>query len=269
VKKLIAGPWLGEFGWELFAWQGYVRTLSEKFDETLIISRKNSFYLYQDFADQFCALDVEGGLSDAWFMHGADLMDCFKSCVKKYKLSLDKDTTVLFPKRIGIPPHTHYTQPVLIGEHLTKPKYICFGEEQDRKYDYIFHVRDRDLRKEDNWSLDNWMSLKEMLGDKKIACIGTKKESGHIEGTADLRDLGLKEVFSVMRNAECAFGPSSGPMHLASLCGLPHIVWSIPQNKIRYEENWNPLQTPVLFNSEFDWHPSPEYVYNLFREWKR
>jgi len=26
---LIAGPWLGEFGWELFAWQGYVRYVSE------------------------------------------------------------------------------------------------------------------------------------------------------------------------------------------------------------------------------------------------
>ena len=22
MKKLIAGPWVGEFGWELFAWQG-------------------------------------------------------------------------------------------------------------------------------------------------------------------------------------------------------------------------------------------------------
>ena len=28
MKRLIAGPWVGEFGWELFAWQGYIRALS-------------------------------------------------------------------------------------------------------------------------------------------------------------------------------------------------------------------------------------------------
>jgi len=39
MKKLIAGPWVGEFGWELFAWQAYVRALSRNFDHTTIISQ--------------------------------------------------------------------------------------------------------------------------------------------------------------------------------------------------------------------------------------
>ena len=32
MKTLIAGPWVGEFGWELAAWQGYIRALSKNFD---------------------------------------------------------------------------------------------------------------------------------------------------------------------------------------------------------------------------------------------
>ena len=106
-----------------------------------------------------------------------------------------------------------------------------------------------------------------MFPDKRIACIGTKGESGWIEGTADLRGLSLEVLFDIMRSADFAFGPSSGPMHLASLCGLPHVVWSIPDNKKRYEVNWNPLSTKVLFDSKFNWHPSPEYVFDIFKKW--
>ena len=57
-------------------------------------------------------------------------------------------------------------------------------------------------------------------------------------------------------------------MHLASLCGTPNVVWSKEDNRVRYEENWNPLKTKVLFDSEYDWHPSPEHIYKNFSEWR-
>tara|TARA_R110000824_G_scaffold329646_3_gene516419 strand:+ start:479 stop:1294 length:816 start_codon:yes stop_codon:yes gene_type:complete len=267
MKTLIAGPWVGEFGWELFGWNAYVRVLSRQFDKTIVISRANSQELYSDFADEYIPYEPEGGLSDAFFMHNLDINQAFKKVVTTNKISLTPDTTVFVPRRIGFPPHTHYTQHVLLGEHLVQPEYICFGQESDTPYDYVFHIRDRELRKEDNWSLDNWRNLKELLGNKRIACIGTPTESACIEGTDDLRGHNLKEVFTVLRNAQCAFGPSSGPMHLASLCGTPHIVWSKDANKERYEENWNPLSTKVLFTSEHSWQPSPEFIYNKFVTW--
>lgn len=268
MKTLIAGPWVGEFGWELFAWQAYVRALAKNFNKTVVISRSNSKFLYDDFADEFIAYKANGGLPDAFFMHNVDIKDCFREAVKANNIKLEKNTTVLLPRRVGMPPYTHYTQPVMFGRHIVKPEYICFGDEGDKKYDYIFHIRSRELRKQDNWNINNWHQLKKMLKSDKIACIGTKEESDWIEGTDDLRDVDLNRLFSVLRNSDFVFGPSSGPMHLASLCNVPHIVWSIPQNKIRYEENWNPLKTKVLFMSDYDWHPSPEYVYNEFLKWK-
>ena len=48
MKTLIAGPWSGEFGWELFAWQAYIRSLSKYFEKTTIICRENSQYLYSN-----------------------------------------------------------------------------------------------------------------------------------------------------------------------------------------------------------------------------
>ena len=267
MKTLIAGPWVGEFGWELFAWQGYVRALSRKFDKTMIISRLNSKALYDDFADEFVSYEPVGGLADSYFMHGVDIKKCFMEVISKNKIAVNKDTTLLLPRRIGFPPHTHYEQLMIFGEHMVKPEYVQYGNPAEQKYDFVFHIRDRDLRKEDNWAMDNWNLLKEKLNSDKIACIGTKSESGYIRETKDLRDAPLKEVFNALAAAECCFGPSSGPMHMASLCGCPHVVWSIDSNKIRYEENWNPLNTEVLFDSEHEWHPASDYVYNKFINW--
>ena len=163
MRKLIAGPWVGEFGWELFAWQAYVRSLAKNFDKTVIISRNNSKALYEDFADEFLSYTPTGGLTDSFFMHQVDIRLCLREVIKENNISLDKNTTIFLPRRIGLPPHTHYTQPVILGEYLIKPEYICFGEKQDKKYDYIFHIRSRDLRKEDNWSIDKWSELKGIL----------------------------------------------------------------------------------------------------------
>ena len=42
---LLAGPWVGEFGWELFCWQAHIRWLSKQFDKTIVISRKGHKFL--------------------------------------------------------------------------------------------------------------------------------------------------------------------------------------------------------------------------------
>ena len=72
MSKLIVGPWVGEFGWELYAWQGYIRALSRNFEHTTIISRPGSEALYSDFCDKFVPWSPTGGLTDSFFMHDAD-----------------------------------------------------------------------------------------------------------------------------------------------------------------------------------------------------
>ena len=268
-NQLIAGPWVGEFGWELFAWQGYIRALSKKFEKTTVICRENSQYLYRDFADRFIVCEPQGGQSDSFFKNGVDINNLCKVVLSQNKGILEEGTTLFAPRRIGFPPQTHYTEEIEFGQHKILPEYKVYGEEGQRGYDCIFHIRSRELRKEDNWSISNWKKLKSLLGDdKKIACIGTKGSSGCIEGADDLRDRPLEEVCTTIRNSSFAFGPSSGPMHLASLCGCPHVVWSEPENKNRYENTWNPLDTRVLFMGECSWHPEPEYVVEKFNSWR-
>ncbi len=277
-KRLIAGPWVGEFGWELFAWQAYIRSLSKHYDKTIIICRTTSHSLYSDFADEYMYFDPTKGQADSFFMHGLDFHDAIRDLLSGTGLDLGGTTSLLVPRRIGWPPHTHWRESFPFGEHMIKPEYINFSEkvqpsEYEKQYDYIFHIRDRLLRKADNWELDNWKRLRDLigptLGGGSIACIGTHKDSAHIDGTADLRDAELETVFRALGTAKCMFGPSSGPMHLASLCGTPHVVWSHGGNRDRYERNWNPLKTPVLFLDEWGWHPHPEDVWARFFDWEK
>jgi len=63
-------------------------------------------------------------------------------------------------------------------------------------------------------------------------------------------------------------GPSSGPMHLASLCGTPHLVWTDQirysaiqvNNRKRYETLWNPFCTPCWVLDTQGWAPLPSFV---------
>ncbi len=43
-KLLLAGPWVGEFGWELFCWQGHLRRISKNYNKTIVKRSKLYFY---------------------------------------------------------------------------------------------------------------------------------------------------------------------------------------------------------------------------------
>ncbi len=270
-RVLIAGPWLGEFGWELFAWQGYIRALSEHFDETICIARKNSKHLYVDFANQILNYDSSAGVPDMFFMPNVSIdAGLLNQILAENNVDItDKQVTWFPARKIGQPPFTHYSEEMSFGNLKIKPKYVIF-DNQYKEYDYVFHIRSRPLRQQDNWAIEKWSKLLELLtkNGERVACIGTKKSSGHIAGTDDLRDIPMDKLIGVLSNSRCCFGPSSGPMHLASLCGTPHVVWSIMYNHIRYTKNWNPHNTPVLFLGEHEWHPEPEYVYEKFKTWE-
>lgn len=274
-STLIAGPWVGEFGWELFAWQAYIRSLSKHYQKTVVICRSNSTPLYEDFADQFVLCDSHTGIIDSYYMHGFNFDSEIKTIILENNLHKNSEISVVLPRRIGTPPHTHYTESFKFGNIDIVPEYILFKDNSQKykKYDFIFHARERSLvRKQDNWQFDKWETLKNLLNvnsDKTFACIGTKNSSGLVPGTDDLRDIPLKKLFGTLNNAKYVLGPSSGPIHLASLCGAKHLVWGSRALSLdRYERTWNPLKTPVLFVDKFGWHPSAKYVHEQFNTWK-
>jgi len=273
-KTLIAGPWIGEFGWELFAWQGYIRALAAMYDETVIICRPTSLPIYKDFATHIISHAPSGGPSDQWFRNGYNLQTNLKKILKEQASLLSgKQSDLLLPKRIGIPNdgRTHYSEAVLVGRTKIVPNYIQFGTRTDKKYDYVLHARSRQIRRADNWDITRWERLADLLSrdNKKVCSIGMPSEALHVPGTTDLRGMDTAQLINIIASADAVWGPSSGAMHLASLCGAPHVVWSQQSNRRRYTDSWNPLGTPVLFLDKYKWHPEPEYIYEEYGQWDK
>lgn len=265
-KTIVAGPWIGEFGWELFAWQGYLRAIKSKYRvKMVVICRSTSNLLYSDFADEIIHYTPpESGLSDSFFKHGANLS---KSVLYQIVGPRPEKYSWLPPRRVGNPPSTCWSEAVTIGPFKVCPKYRLLGDTATTEIDVLFHARDRKLREGDNWSQHNWDTLLKMLGPVyTIGSIGTTHSSKHIQGTTDLRDLSLDKISTLIKNCKLVVGPSSGPMHLASLTGAKHLVWSKSENKERYLKTWNPFSTDVIFLDKYDWHPPPEYIYEKVLE---
>jgi len=57
----------------------------------------------------------------------------------------------------------------------------------------------------------------------------------------------VNDVISILCGSKFAIGQSTGSVHLASLCGVRHLVWGDDRLKTRYEKDWNPFGTEVCF----------------------
>jgi hypothetical protein len=107
-----------------------------------------------------------------------------------------------------------------------------------------------------------------MLSKSKlsIASIGRENDAMYINGTTSLINCELKDLADVMASSRLIAGPSSGPIHFASLCGLPQVVWSESKNRIKYLKYWNPFNVKVSFYDEEQWNPSVKNIYRLIME---
>lgn len=257
--KIVAGPWLGEFGWELMSWQGYLRKLSEAHEIVVSIPEGHS-ELYHDFAKNIIPHRLEG-TRDCWWTTLSPTIPQFLAVqIELTKLGLEQ----LKPTRLY---------------KLEEQKFIKYGnatrvpaEEQGL---VIVHARGPiGKRPHHAWPERNWAELCTAL-DKlgvKMAAIGTQASLPPF--CLDWRNKPMRFVMDRLAAAKLVLGPSSGPLHLASLCGARHLVWTDKQpyaavgctNRVRYESKWNPLGTPCTILDDMGWNPSPLRVTIVVKE---
>ena len=259
-KGLICGPWIGEFGWELFSWQSFCRSASSRFDYTVVIGRTGHDYLYEDFCDKYYSSDPPPeGVAESYKNSAVRSINEPQFVIRdladiKGEEAVTKMTwTWLQPEKIGNPPYDHPHATVEIpGIGLVKPNYALYRgslDSSDEMVDIVIHARNRKIRSHENWSVEKWTELVSTLGDNvSVGCIGTLGGAFLIEGARDYRGIPLKKATGLLRHAKCIVGPSSGPMHLASLSGCPQVWWTDNPNKNfpRYTYMWNPFNTKSL-----------------------
>jgi hypothetical protein len=254
MKTLFAGPFVGEFGWELFCWQGILRKYIEvnNFEKVIISGRNSTKFLYEDFCDEYIIYEPDVYEPDSYFNRGkmTNIPQPPKGC-----------TYIPYNHLV-----THYN-PISGWSPKLKQSFIKYGKKIKTDIKVLIHARNTkgaatstSIR---NWNSNNFEKIVNHFSNIKFASIGTKSASSHIKNTIDLRDIDVKNY---MNSADLIIGPSSGPIHLAALCGLNQLTWCGKpydiSNKKRYIEDWNPFNTKVEYIISNDWNPSTKQIIN-------
>ena len=101
TNVLLAGPWVGEFGWELMCWHGYVRSLSKYYDKTVCVSTKHSKFLYDDFCDKYVEFEPEEGeYKDSYYKVGFNITPkIINDLIKLSGLNVEECNIDLMPSK--------------------------------------------------------------------------------------------------------------------------------------------------------------------------
>lgn len=250
MKVLVADSSTSEFGWELMTWQARVRLLAPKFDRVIVCTTAGMEPLYADCANEYIT-------------HSVHLdRDCYKTFKIHDKKGWDRyrkrvDTRVGELKRKG-----HEVKFVRHDKNwkLKDQQFIKYGDADSLdsdSFDILLHARNKESKnpyyRVYNWPVPRWNKVVSWLRRQglTVAAVGTKGGAFLPADAVDLRGIPLNQLMNHMDACELVIGPSSGPMHLASLCGAPHFVWTGREysttinayNIDRYRTVWNPLDT--------------------------
>ncbi len=255
TKILHAGPWVGEFGWELCSWNPFLRHISQEYDKVIVEGPARSEYLYE-FADEYRPNEPLSRFSDEYRGQGESFSPEPGATVEKPNQGKHgKPEKRTFgsahhrqrppfkptPKREWryLPESAEHVANVLCA--FRSPK--IFQRKPQAK---VKTLTDKEYPQKNCEQLVNLL----MEANISVACIGGL-DNYYVEGAIDLRGESLKKQCNALAGAKVCVGPSSAPLHLASLCKTPHVVWynrrDTVSSKSRYENYWNPFETPFTY----------------------
>lgn len=229
---LYAGPWVGEFGWELCWWNPLVRHHAQQYDRIIVASHAPSKHLYE-FADEFIPLNTDGGRS---FWEGT---------LKKIPPRVEADDR-LVPKEVFSSGWYKKYDELREWRHLNPPGCTRVADMLCAFRPPKAGIAGKDCPRRLCQQIVDLFLLQGLT----VACYGGL-ENYWFEGSIDLRGRPLDKQCAALGAAGCAVGPSSGTMHLASLCECPVVTWFTPDThpglRGRYLRRWNPFGTPIEF----------------------
>lgn len=250
---LIAGPYVGEFGYECMEWQSFVNAQVGRFRKVYVISYPGRNALYPE-----CELiPHEYSLATAGYGYG--------SMQLQQSLKIARDTA----RNLELS-SCKFLLPTALSQPFTRKRFpqrwIAFGEQAVIRHDIAFHFRNIIKEGPDRrinfplLSADNLTKMCQEAGMKCVA-IGHPEQSYCPPFCVDCRSLDLQRTIDAIGSVRFVAGQLSGPMHLASLCKKDIITWADGANRIAMAKQWNPhgMRIHVITDSAFD--PDPLFVF--------
>ncbi len=252
MRTLLTAPYVGEIGWELMAWQARVRRLFREggFDRLVVLGAPGKAGFYADMPLEYRPLEVSTlpgvAYEDRRYdpaaavpIDSATLRDAVATPVEAAAQELRRrgeNIDILWPRFAGS----------LWPCCLPDQQFVRFERPiQDRpEAPWVVMVqRTRSHNTAVNWPAAAWEAFATKLHDHGIHTTVFPCDS--------------EAAIQALSHCDVAVGYSTGGLHLASLCGCPHVVWGVPEwmpaspwqisTRQRYQTFWNPLATPVHY----------------------
>ena len=255
-RNLLAGPFAGEFGYELMQWQVFVRARRRHYREVHVLTYPGRDYLYEGCQVHHHAIS----LHQAGFMYGRIVRP------QARKIAATRAA------EIGLKDYDLFEPSLLCTQYHKR----VFGPQDFRLFeepplgptiaDVAFHFRA--VRKEGpdqenkNYSpaLADQLVANCLARGISVSCIGHPEYAYCPIGCPDHRSLDLRRTVAAISSARAVAGENSGPMHLANLCGKPTILWAQDQWRIDYSLRWNPFRVPIYIAVNDTCQPPPAMV---------
>ena len=254
-RHLFAGPYAGEFGYELMQWQGFVRARRRHYDETHVLTYPGRDYLYEG-----CQVHTHAiTLKEAGYWYG--------------DLSPEKMRRMAHAKaaEIGLKDYDVFDTSLLCTRYhkmLFWPQEFRLLEEPplvEKTVDIVFHFRA--VKKTGTDAVKNYPpELADELARRcvdrgiTVACVGHPDYSYCAANCADWRHADLRQTVAAVSSARAGVGEASGGMHLINACGRPSIIWGDGQWRVAPALRWNPFRVPIYVVTNAHWQPTPETV---------
>jgi len=275
MKTLVAGPYCGELGWEVFTWQPMVRNifLSNDYDQCIIYTGKGKELLYPFAAEVRTLPNVPKHEAECLAWHNFHkYKEEFVELIKQMAETVQKE----FPEGLQIYTfsaleHLNYEYfdrgyPDLLTGNKNKKEFAKqFNLKYSEKPVLTFNVRDREMSDHRNWNYIEWGKLCECLSDRfDINLVGLirDKESWENVIPENVNDLTSKttinDCINLFQHTDLTIGGSTGMTHLAARCNSPHLVWGNEKVLLRCAQtNWFGTPYKVYL---WGWEPKPEQI---------
>jgi hypothetical protein len=254
-RNLFAGPFSGEFGYELMQWQGFVRARRAHYEQVHVLTYPGRDYLYEE-----CKVhhhEVE--LRTAGYGYGLRSPAEARAMAHARAAELGlRDYDVFEPSLLC----TQYHKRAFWKQEFRLLEEPPLG---GRMRDLAFHFRA--VRKEGpdhakNYPPELAAELVRRCCDAglSVLCIGHPEYALCPPQAEDFRNVDLRVTVAAISSARIVAGENSGPMHLANLCGKPTLLWAQDQWRIDYSLRWNPFRVPIYTAAHDTCRPAPELV---------
>jgi hypothetical protein len=264
-------------GWSL-PFIARARYEAQNYDHVVVRCEEPFPYLYQDFAHEIITYPVKGGKRDRWLYNGEPPKYSKGVAEIHARLRKEYDSVKLFyptedrckRKEAKWFKYGEWRGPTTDGPtfYYVKPSIFVHA----RNLGKVWYDR-KCVGGTRNWPSDKWNALVNSISNPInkifVSSVGSIDGAINIDNTIDMRGIWVNHLCEFLRQAKVVVGPSSGPMHLAMLCGCPTVVWTHKikeksldghTNRWRYEQFMNPFQTPVTVIDRFGWNPPVEEV---------